>query len=221
MEGLTVQALASVSRPGTFGFSVDVTTDFNGTVRSSSDDVTSLDPGVDFYFTFPLAPDIGTSFYGGAWAAPTTSIDVDVQNYVSGTDYVTTSFEYHPNLFSAFVGLEQVLYEEATTKVFARLYGGGRLSSWEYTATGAGNGAINHSDSGNDVVPVGGVDLSIEWDHHPDGSALDGWTAGLYGGVQVQGGNEIETTFNTFVNHSIDVDPAVTGYFGLRVRYSF
>lgn len=203
-----------------FSSQVNVTSDFNGNVYSSQVDVDSIDPGVDAYITILASPETGTSVFAGAWAAPTASIDVDTQNFRSAADFIRTQFQFNPNIVSGFLGLEQVLWALDSTRVAGRAAAGGRLSTWDFTATGAGAGAINFSDSGTAVVPAGGFDLSIEYDK-PHDSPLYGFTVGAYAGLQVQGGYDINNTYNTIVDHRIDVETGVTAYGGLRIRRTF
>lgn len=203
-----------------FSSEVTVTSNFAGNVYSSQVDVDSVDPGVDAYITFLASPETGTSVFAGAWGAPTASIDVFTENLRNINDFIRTQFEFNPNLVSGFLGIEQVLWALDSTRVAGRAYAGGRVSTWDFTATGAGNGAINFSDSGTAFVPAGGFDLSIEYDK-PHDSPLYGFTVGAYAGLQVQGGYDINNTYNTIVDHSIDVDTGVTAYGGLRIRRSF
>jgi hypothetical protein len=203
-----------------FSSQVNVTSDFNGNVLSSQVDVNSIDPGIDAYITFPVSPETGTSVFAGAWAAPTASIDVFTENFRNINDVIRTQFEFNPNLVSGFLGIEQVIWALESTRLTGRAYAGGRLSSWDFTATGAGNGAINFSDSGIAFVPAGGFDLGIEYDK-PDDSPLHGFTVGAYAGLQMQGGYDINNTYNTIVDHRIDVDTGITAYGGLRIRRTF
>jgi hypothetical protein len=172
----------------------------------------SQDFGVDAFINFPPVANGRGRFGASVWAAPGASVDLQVCQS-SGCSSFDTLFKLDPNDASVLFSYEHLLWGRPGMRWIGRAYAGPRWVSYDVSV--AGN--YSASDSGSEVVPAGGFDVSLEWDR-PE-CCIDGFSWGLYGGAQVQGGFDVTNELSSFTSQEIEVDESLTWIVGVRARF--